>query len=82
VAKVHPAAIFKFIHKSEGYSHPLATPINSSNRLRKISFARPKDVAAFEDRQPVTAAKFINKSSLFILLLNVIRRLELKSISE
>jgi len=25
------------------------------------------DVAAFENRQPVTAAKFINKSSLFIL---------------
>jgi hypothetical protein len=35
-------------------------------------------VAAFENRQPVTAAKFINKSSLFILLLGVIRRLELK----
>jgi len=40
------------------------------------------DVAAFENRHPVTAAKFINKSSLFILLLNVIRRLELKPISE
>src|SRR5882672_2473282 len=40
------------------------------------------DVAAFENRQPVTAAKFINKSSLFILLLGVIRRLELKPISE
>jgi hypothetical protein len=39
-------------------------------------------VAAFENRQPVTAAKFINKSSLFILLLGVIRRLELKPISE
>jgi hypothetical protein len=25
------------------------------------------DVAVFENRQPVTAAKFINKSSLFIL---------------
>ena len=35
------------------------------------------DVAVFENRQPVTAAKFINKSSLFILLLIVIRRLEL-----
>jgi hypothetical protein len=34
------------------------------------------DVAVFENRQPVTAAKFINKSSLFILLLGVIRRLE------
>jgi hypothetical protein len=40
------------------------------------------DEAAFENRQPVTAAKFINKSSLFILLLGVIRRLELKPISE
>jgi len=27
------------------------------------------DVAVFENRQPVTAAKFINKSSLFILCL-------------
>jgi len=40
------------------------------------------DVAAFEIRQPVTAAKFINKSSLFILLLGFIRRQELESISE
>ena len=40
------------------------------------------DVAVFENRQPVTAAKFINKSSLFILLLGFIRRLELKPISE
>jgi hypothetical protein len=39
-------------------------------------------VAAFENRQPVTAAKFITKSSLFILLLSVIRRLELKPNSE
>jgi len=39
-------------------------------------------VAAFENRQPVTAAKFINKSSLFILLLDFIRRLELKPITE
>jgi hypothetical protein len=29
-------------------------------------------VTAFENRQPVTAAKFINKSSLSIPLLNVI----------
>jgi hypothetical protein len=29
-------------------------------------------VAVFENRQPVTAAEFINKSSLFILLLGVI----------
>jgi len=39
-------------------------------------------VAVFENRQPVTAAKFINKSSLFILLLGVIRRVEPKPISE
>jgi hypothetical protein len=39
-------------------------------------------VAVFENRQPVTAAKFIIKSSLFILLPGVIRRLELKPISE
>jgi hypothetical protein len=40
------------------------------------------DVAAFENRQPVTDAKFITKSSLFILLLDFIRRLELKQNSE
>jgi hypothetical protein len=40
------------------------------------------DVAEFENRQLVTAAKIITKSSLFILLLGVIRRLELKPISE
>jgi hypothetical protein len=40
------------------------------------------DVAVFENRQAVTAAKFITKSSLFILLLGVIRRLELKPNSE
>ena len=40
------------------------------------------DVAVFENRQPVTAAKFINKNSLFVLLLGVIRRLELKPNSE
>ncbi len=34
------------------------------------------DVAAFENRQPVTEAKFINKSSSFILLLGFIRRLD------
>jgi len=33
-------------------------------------------VAAFENRQPVTAVKFITKSSLFILLPGVICRLE------
>jgi len=40
------------------------------------------DVAAFENRQPGTAAKFITKSSLFILLPGVIRRLELMPTSE
>jgi len=40
------------------------------------------DVAAFENRQPVTAAIFLNKSSLFILLVGVIHQLELKPISE
>jgi len=40
------------------------------------------DVAVFENRHPVTEAKFINKSSWFILLLGVIRLLELKPISE
>jgi hypothetical protein len=36
------------------------------------------DVAVFDNRQPITAAKFITKSSLFILLLGFIRQLELK----
>jgi len=40
------------------------------------------DVAVFENRQPVTAAKFINKSSLFILLPGIIRLLEQKPIRE
>ena len=39
-------------------------------------------MAVFENLQPVTEAKFINNSSLFILLLGVIRRLEMKLISE
>jgi len=39
-------------------------------------------VAVFENRPPVTAAKFINQSSLFVLLVGVIRRLEYKPISE
>jgi hypothetical protein len=47
-----------------------------------IQRTRLGDVAVFENRQPVTAAKFITKSSLFILLLGVIRRLELKPNSE
>ncbi len=40
------------------------------------------DVAVFENRQPVTDAEFINKSSLFVLLLGFIRLLELKPNSE
>ena len=40
------------------------------------------DVVVFENRQPVTAAKFIINSSLFILLLGIIRRLKLKPNSE
>jgi len=40
------------------------------------------DVAVFENRLTVTAAKFINKSSLFVLQPGVIRRLELKPNSE
>jgi len=43
---------------------------------------RLDDVAAFENRQPVTDAKFIIKSSLFVLLLGVIRLLELKPNNE
>jgi hypothetical protein len=43
-----------------------------------VQRSRLGDVAAFENRQPVTAAKFITKSSLFILLLGFIRRLEPK----
>jgi hypothetical protein len=39
-------------------------------------------VAVFEKRQPITAAKFINKSSLFILLFGFILRVELKLINE
>jgi len=39
-------------------------------------------VAVFENRQPVAEAKFINKSSLFILMLGVIRRLKLKPNSD
>jgi hypothetical protein len=49
---------------------------NSSQRLHV------GDVLAFENRQSVTAAKFINKSSLLILLVSVIHRLERKPNSE
>jgi hypothetical protein len=48
------------------------------NAAISVHRLRLGDVAVFENRQPVTAAKFINKSSLFILLLGVIRRLKLK----
>jgi hypothetical protein len=40
------------------------------------------DMAAFENRQPVTATRFINKNSLFILFLGIIRLLELMVNSE
>ncbi len=40
------------------------------------------DMATFENRQLATDAKFINKSSLFILLPGVTHRMELKLISE
>lgn len=43
---------------------------------------RPGDVEAIEIRQPVTAAKFIIKRSLFVQLLGVIHRQVLKQISE
>jgi len=39
-------------------------------------------VAVFENRQPTTADKFINKSSLLVQLLGVIRLLELKPNNE
>jgi hypothetical protein len=40
------------------------------------------DVAAFENRGPVTEVEVINKSSLFILLPGFVRWLKLKPISE
>jgi len=80
------------------YSHHLSTLLNTYAIRNAVSFLcysliegliynchqrlRLGDVAAFENRQPVTAAKFINKSSLFILLPGFIRRLELKPNSE
>jgi hypothetical protein len=39
-------------------------------------------VAVYENRQPVTAVKFINKSSLFIVFLSIIRLPKLKVGSE
>jgi len=50
--------------------------------VNSVQRTRLGDVAVFENRQPITAAKFIIKSSLFILLLGVIRRLEMKPNSE
>jgi len=40
------------------------------------------DVVVFKYRQPLIEAKFINKSSLFILLLGVIRLPKMKVINE
>ena len=54
----------------------------SVNHGQTHTTVRLGDVAVFENRHLVTEAKFINKSSLFILLLNVIRLLELKPNSE
>ena len=54
---------------------------NFSRNLACTLRSRLGDVAVFENRQPVTAAKFITKSTLFILLLGFIRRLEMKLIS-
>jgi len=48
------------------------SPTHDAQRLRV------GDVAAFENHRPVTEAKFINKSSLSILLLGFIRRLKPK----
>jgi hypothetical protein len=57
-------------------------PKHGRSILNFVQRTRLGDVAVFENRQPVTEAKFITKSSLFVLLLGVIRRLELKLISE
>ena len=46
--------------------------ILSTEFANGLQRTRLGDVAVFENRQPVTAAKFIIKSSLFILLLGVI----------
>jgi len=47
-----------------------------------VNHGKLGEVAVFKNHQPVTQAKFINKSTLCILLPGVIRRLELKLISE
>jgi hypothetical protein len=58
--------------------------IISAKHLSKAwrATVRLGDVVVFENRLPVTAAKFIYKCSLFILLPGVIRRLELKPNNE
>jgi hypothetical protein len=45
--------------------------------LKYHTTVRLGDVVVFENRQPLTAAKFITKSSLLVLSLGIIRRLEL-----
>jgi len=47
-----------------------------------VQRSRLGDLAVFENQHPATVAKFINKSSLFILLLSDICRLEPKPNSE
>jgi hypothetical protein len=49
-------------------------PTLQAGQARLVQRLRLGDVAVFENRQPVTAAKFITKCSLFILMLAVIRR--------
>ena len=51
-------------------------------RKNGVQRIRLSDVAVFENRQSVTEDKFITKSSLFILLLIFVRRLELKLINK
>jgi hypothetical protein len=50
--------------------------------IKLLPTVRFGDVALFENRQPVTAAKLINKSLLLIQLPGVIRRRELNQVSE
>jgi len=67
---------------SKSYQVSACRPMVAVSLCHFRQRTRLGDVAVFENRQPVTAAKFITKSSLFILLLGVIRRLELKPNSE
>jgi hypothetical protein len=53
-----------------------------SSRFIRVASTVHGDVAVFENRQAGIADKFITKISLFIQLLGVILRLELKPISE